>query len=96
MPGKMRARHEVFGVNDVPKTAHYLDNGWTEVDPSTPTAEQERRDAVNGARLGTLVDAPAAEVAAAVQSLPDAEKASVVAAEKAGKKRSTVLDAAAE
>lgn len=96
MPGKMRASHDVFGVKDVPKTAHYLDNGWTEVDPSTPLTVDERRRAVNEARLGTLNERRADEVAAAVAVLPDAEKAAVAVAEKAGKARKTVLDAAAE
>lgn len=90
----MRARHKVFGVVDVPRTSHYLDNGWTEVDPSTPTTMQERQAAINAARAGTLNDAPAAEVVAAVEALPEAEKATVAAAEKSGKGRKTVLDAA--
>lgn len=94
MPEMMRARHRVYGVKDVPRSAHYLDNGWVEVDPSTPTAEQERRRAVNAARAGVLVDGPAAEVAAAVQSLPAEDKERVAAEEKAGKNRKTVLDAA--
>ena len=92
----MRARHEVFGVKDVPDTAHYRDNGWVEVDPSTPTTEQERRAAENRARKGTLNERPAAEVVAAMQTLPEADKARVAEAEKAGKGRKTVLDAAAE
>ena len=96
MPGKMRAKHDVYGVKDVPDNYFYRSNGWTEVDPATPTAEDERRRAVNEARLGTLVDAPAAEVVAAVESLPAEEKASVAAAEKSGKGRKTVHDAAAE
>lgn len=96
MPGKMRARHDVYGVKDVPDNDFYRSNGWTEVDADTPTTEQERVAAVNAARLGTLNDAPAAEVAAAVEALPDAEKAAVAAAEKAGKGRKTVLDAASE
>jgi hypothetical protein len=93
MAEKMRARHEVFGVKDVPKTAHYLDNGWTEVDPSTPTAEQERRAVLNAARRGDLTDQPAADVVAAMGTLPEDEKARVVEAEKSGKARKTVLNA---
>lgn len=96
MPGKMRARHDVFGVKDVPDNDFYRNNGWTQVDPATPTTEEERRRSLNEARLGTLNERPAAEVAAAVENLPDAEKASVAAAEKAGKARKTVLDAASE
>lgn len=93
MPEKMRAKHEVFGVKDVPKTAHYLENGWVEVDPSTPTAEEERRRAVNEARRGTLTDRPAPEVVASVEALPAEERERVAADEKSGKARKTVLKA---
>lgn len=90
----MRARHEVFGVHDVPDTAHYRDNGWVEVDPATPTAEQERRKAVNAARRGDLNELPATEVVQAMGSLSDDDRETVVAAEKAsGKPRKTVLNA---
>jgi hypothetical protein len=94
MPGKMRARHETTGnVADVLKNAHYLDNGWVEVDPSTPTTEQANRRTLNDARRGDLNERPAAEVVAAMANLPDDAKADVVANEKAGKARKTVLDA---
>jgi hypothetical protein len=89
----MRARHEVFGVKDVPRTRHYLDNGWTEVDPATPLTVDEQRKAINDARRGTLTDRPAAEVVEALAVLPEEEKAAVVADEKAGKARKTVLKA---
>jgi glycerol kinase len=89
----MRARHEVFGVADVPNTAHYRDNGWVEVDPSTPTSAQERRRVVNAARRGDLNELPAAEVVQAMGSLSDDDRETVVAAEKSGKARKTVLNA---
>jgi hypothetical protein len=93
MPGKMRASHEVFGVKDVPDNKFYRDNGWTPVDPSTPTAAEERRAGVNAARRGELNERPAAEVVEAMATLPDDERERVVAAEKSGKARKTVLDA---
>lgn len=90
----MRARHEVFGVKDVPDTKHYRDNGWTPVDESTPTTEQERRRVENEARRGTFDPAEhnAAEVVAHIEVAPDEEKARVLAAEKATKARKTVLE----
>jgi hypothetical protein len=89
----MRARHDVYGVKDVPDTAHYRDNGWTPVDPATPTAEEERRRAVNAARRGTFdpADHTAREVAAVVEVADDDEAARVLAAEKSGKGRKTAL-----
>ncbi|WP_372728972.1 hypothetical protein [Nocardioides sp.] len=96
MPGKMRARHEVFGVKDVPDTKHYRDNGWKPVDPSTPTTEQENRRVLNAVRRGDLSEQPAPVVVAAIGSLPEAEREQVAAAEKSGKARKTVLDAASE
>jgi hypothetical protein len=94
VPEKMRARHDATGnVADVLKNKHYLDNGWVEVDPSTPTTEQEQRRVLNEARRGELNDKPAAEVVAAMESLPDAEREAVVATEKSGKARKTVLNA---
>ena len=94
MPGKMRARHDVFGVKDVLDNEFHRNNGWTKVADDTPLTVDEQRRVVNEARMGSLSDRPAAEVAAVVESLPEAEKASVAAAEKAGKARKTVLDAA--
>lgn len=95
MPEKMRARHAELGVvKDVPKTAHYLDNGWSEVDPSTPTTEQERHRALNAVRAGVYDPAEhkAAEVVAVIESAPEVAD-EVKAAEKSGKGRKTVLDA---
>lgn len=95
MPEKMRARHEATGnVADVLKNSHYLDNGWVEVDPSTPTTEQANRSVLNAARRGDLSAHGAAEVAAVLPSLSDEDQAQVVAAEKAGKGRKTVIEAA--
>ena len=96
MPGKMRARHEVFGVKDVPDNDFHRANGWVKVDADTPLTVDVQRQAVNEARLGTLLDAPAPKVVAAVESLPAEEKAAVVAEEKSGKGRKTVLDAATD
>jgi hypothetical protein len=92
---RMRARHEVFGVKDVPDTAHYRESGWEPVDPSTPTTAEERRNAVNDARRGIFDPAEhkAAEVVEALEALPEPERATVVAAEKSGKARKTVVEA---
>lgn len=94
MPEMMRARHEVFGVNDVPDTDFYRDSGWVRVADDTPTVADDRRDAVNEARRGDLNEAPAPAVVAAMDSLPDAEREQVIAAEKVGKARKTVINAA--
>lgn len=93
MAEKMRARHEVFGVKDVPDNDFYRSNGWVKVADDTPTTEQENRRALNDARRGTLNDAPAAEVVAAMETLPEDERERVIAAEKTGKARKTVLNA---
>ena len=90
----MRARHTDTGlVADVLDNDFYRSAGWVKVDDSTPTTEQAKRSAVNDARRGTLNDRPAAEVVAALDALPEEEKAVVVADEKAGKARKTVLQA---
>lgn len=57
----MRARHDVFGVADVPDNDFYRRNGWTKVDAGTPTAEEERRREVNAARRSAPAPAPASE-----------------------------------
>ena len=95
MPPRMRAHHEVFGVKDVPDTKHYRENGWTPVDPGTPTTEQENRRALNDLRRGTFDPAEhkAEEVVAVLENAPEDVKADVVAAEKSGKARKSVLDA---
>jgi hypothetical protein len=90
---KMRARHDVFGVKDVPDNDYYRSNGWVKVADDTPTTEQETRRTLNDARRGTLNERPAAEVVTAMGSLPEDAKAEVIAAEKSGKARKTVLDA---
>jgi trigger factor len=92
----IRARHDVFGVKDVPDNDFYRENGWVKVDPSTPTTAQERRRAENEARRGTFDPAEhkAEEVVDHLEGAPDDEKARVLAAEKAGKGRKTVLDGA--
>lgn len=90
----MRARHTDTGlVADVLDNDFYRKAGWVKVDDSTPTTEDDKRSAVNEARRGTLTDRPAAEVVAAMDALPEEEKAAVVAEEKAGKARKTVLKA---
>ena len=90
----MRARHTETGlVADVLDNDHYRNAGWVKVADDTPTTEQATRSAVNEARRGTLTDRPAAEVVAAMSALPEEEKAAVVADEKAGKARKTVLQA---
>lgn len=90
----MRARYQDTDlVADVLDNDFYRSAGWVKVDDSTPTTEQATRSAVNEARRGTLTDRPAAEVVAAMDALPDEEKAAVVADEKAGKGRKSVLQA---
>lgn len=91
----MRARHKVFGVKDVNDSKFNRENGWEPVDPSTPTTEQVRRRELNAVRRGDYDPAEhkAAEVAAVIENAPQDVKADVVAAEKSGKARKTVLDA---
>lgn len=36
----MRAKHAEFGVADVPDNDFYRESGWTQVDESTPTAQE--------------------------------------------------------
>lgn len=95
MVEKMRARHEVFGVKDVPDNAFYRATGWEPVDPSTPTTEQDRRRLENAIRSGDYDPAEhkATEVVAVLENAPEDVKAEVVAAEKSGKARKTVLNA---
>lgn len=96
MPGKMRARHEVFGVKDVPDNGFYRATGWEPVAPSTPTTDEERLRLENEIRSGDYDPAvhKAAEVVAVLDAAPEDVKAEIVAAEKSGKGRKTVLDAA--
>lgn len=95
----MRARHEVFGVADVPDNDWYRENGWTEVDPSTPTRVEADRQAEADAYLAAVSFDPSAhkadEVVEHIQTADEAEAERVLAAEKSGKARKTVLDATA-
>ena len=50
MPGKMRARHDVFGVKDVLDNEFHRSNGWTKVADDTPLTVDEQRRAINEAR----------------------------------------------
>lgn len=87
---QMRASHPVFGVKDVADNKFNRENGWTEVDPSTPTTEQVNRRALNDV-LRDPGSRKADEVVAVLESAPEAVAAEVVAAEKAGKNRKTVV-----
>jgi hypothetical protein len=93
----IRARHEVFGVADVPDTDYYRETGWTEVDASTPTNVEAARQAEADAFLAETSFDPAAhkaeEVVAYIEAAPEAEVARVIEAEKASKSRKSVLDA---
>lgn len=94
----MRARHKVYGVKDVPDTKFYRDNGWEPVDPSTPTDLQRRRAeeaaAYHAATSYDPAEHTADEVVEHLADAPAEEASRVVAAEKSGKARKTVLDAA--
>lgn len=96
----IRARHEVFGVADVPDTDYYRETGWTEVDPSTPTRVEAERQAEADAFLAATsfvpAEHPVAEVVDYIATADEAERARVLAEEKATKGRKTVLDAVAE
>jgi hypothetical protein len=93
----MRARHEVFGVADVTDSDYYRENGWVEVDPSTPTRVEAERAAEAEAFVAATAFDPAAhpveEVVEHIATADEDEKARVLAAEKASKARKTVLDA---
>jgi hypothetical protein len=81
----IRARHEVFGVQDVPDTDFYRDNGWTPVDEGTPTTAEQR----------SLYDPSAnkvTDVTAYLETADDAERARVIDAEKAGQNRATIVN----
>ena len=94
----MRARHEVFGVADVADSDYYRENGWVEVDPSTPTKVEEERTAEADAYLAAVSYNPAEhkaeEVVEHIQAAPEDERARVLEAEKSGKARKTVIEAA--
>lgn len=96
MPGKMRARHDVFGVKDVPDNGFYRATGWEPVDPSTPTTDEERLRLENEIRSGEYDPAEhkAADVVAVLEDAPEDVRAEIVVAERSGKGRKTVLDAA--
>lgn len=94
----MRARHEVFGVAEVPDNDWYRDNGWTQVDAAVPTRLEEERQSEAEAFLAATSFDPAEhkaeEVVEYVAAAEDpAERERVLAAEKTGKARKTVLDA---
>jgi hypothetical protein len=89
----MRAKHPVFGVKDVADTKFNREVvGWVEVDPSTPTTEQENRRALNDV-LRDPGSRKADEVVTVLEGAPEGAKDAVIAAEKSGKARKTVLDA---
>lgn len=89
----IRARHEVFGVQDVPDTDYYRDNGWTPVDPTTPTAADEQTRMENDIRTGAYDPAEhtVTDVVAVLENATPDAAAELVAAEKAGKARKSVL-----
>lgn len=96
----IRARHDVFGVQDVPDNQWYRENGWTPVDPSTPTetdrARQQEADAYVAATGGGAFDPGAhtvQEVLSYLETADDAEHERVLDAEQAGKARTTILTA---
>lgn len=80
----IRARHEVFGVCEVPDTGYYLDNGWTPVDDGTPT-EAERGALFNPAEHSVE------EVAAYLAEADEAEQDRVRALELDGKARKSIV-----
>jgi len=99
----IRAHHDVFGVCEVPGS--YLDREeWTEVDPSTPTAREERRTAVNTRTAAAGLYDPAEHrleptdgdpgVLAYLRDATPEERARVIAAEAARGEhaRTTVLN----
>lgn len=94
----MRARHEVFGVADVPDTDYWRENGWKQVSDDTPTRVEEERAAESDAYLSATSFDPAAhkaeEVVAYIAEAPADEAARVIEAEKAAKSRKSVIDAA--
>jgi hypothetical protein len=94
----IRARHEVFGVADVPDTDYYRETGWTEVDASTPTNVEAARQAEADAFLAATSFDPAEHKAEEVvdyvaDRTRGREVARVIEAEKSGKARKSVLDA---
>jgi hypothetical protein len=97
MADLIRAKHDVFGVADVPDTDYYRDLGWSKVDPATPTdveaARQAEADAFHAAISFDPAEHKAEEVVEHLASADEDEAARVLAAEKSGKARKTVLDA---
>lgn len=93
----MRARHPVFGVTDVPDNDYYREIGWTQVDPSTPTNLEAARQAEADAFLGVVQYDPSAHSVEDVQAylegpdVTDEERERVLAAERDGKARKTLL-----
>lgn len=93
----MRARHEVFGVADVPDNDFYRENGWTEVPAGTLTREEQERADESAAYLAATTFDPSAhnvdEVVAHIETAPEDEAARVLEAEKSGKARKSVIAA---
>jgi hypothetical protein len=81
----IRAQHEVFGVQDVPDTDWYRENGWTPVAEGTPTSS-EQQDLYDPS-AHTAID-----VVAYLKTVDDAERQRVIDAEKAGQNRATVVN----
>lgn len=94
----MRASHEVFGVADVPDNDYYREIGWKPVAADTPTrVEQERADESAAFLAATQFDPnahPVDEVVAHIETADEAEARRVLEAEKSGKARKTVIEAA--
>lgn len=94
----MRARHSVTDVVvDVPDNDYYRATGWAEVDPATPTTVEAERQAEADAFLAAGTFNPAEhkadEVVEHIQTADEAEAERVLAAEKSGKARKSVLNA---
>jgi hypothetical protein len=81
----IRARHDVFGVQDVPDTDFYRDNGWVPVEEGTPTTAEQRDQYDPSAHTAT-------DVVAYLKTADDAERQRVIDAERAGQNRATVVN----
>jgi hypothetical protein len=81
----IRASHEVFGVQDVPDTDWYRENGWTPVAEGTPTSSEQQNLYDPSANKAT-------DVTAYLETADEAEKQRVIDAEKAGQNRATIVN----
>src|SRR5690242_7335138 len=100
MADLIRAKHDVFGVADVPDNDLYRELGWSKVDPSTPTAVEAARQAEAAAfhaelvKTGVVFD-PAAhkaeEVVEHLAAVDEGEREQILEAERSGKARKSVL-----